>query len=66
MNTSLVNLILFIFQELVKIVPGMATEFAKLFSKGEPTQADWEAFRARVLAKKYEDYDKTFAADSQK
>ncbi len=47
----------------VKYAPGLITEIKKLFSGPPPTEADWQAFHARVEAKSYKDYDPNFDAD---
>lgn len=47
---------LLVIEEAIKYSPQIAAEIQKLFTKADPTPADWDALRARVLAKSYEDY----------
>ena len=56
MNPTLISTILLLIQELVKVVPPLAAEIVKILQSPNPTAADWAALRARVKAKKYEDY----------
>lgn len=42
-------------QLLVKAVPPLVAELRILFSKGDPTDADWDALKAKV-DKPYEQY----------
>lgn len=41
---------------LVQSLPEVQKLLRELFNKADPTDADWAALRAKVLAKKYEDY----------
>lgn len=41
---------------LVQSLPEAQKLLRELFSKPDPTDADWATLRAKVLAKKYEDY----------
>jgi hypothetical protein len=54
MDPATINLALMGVEFLVKEAPEVAAELKSLFSKTEPTPADWNALRARVLAKSYE------------
>lgn len=55
MTPEIISLILFGVQELVKRAPALATEFQALFASGNPTAEQWDALRARVAAKSYEE-----------
>ena len=44
-----------IIEAALKLAPELVAEFKVLFASGEPTQADWEALRARVN-KSYDDW----------
>jgi hypothetical protein len=56
MPPQAVSLGLFVIEEAIKLVPGLYSEIQALFTKPDPTPADWEALRARVLAKSYRDF----------
>jgi hypothetical protein len=56
MDPATIALITFGIQEFIKVAPKLVDEFAALFSKGAPTDADWDALRAKILSKSYKDY----------
>lgn len=47
---------LFLLQEGIKYEPAIAAELQQLFSKGVPTEDEWNALHAKVAAKSYRDY----------
>ena len=49
MNPAIIALILGVLQDLIQSEPAIAAMVQQLFSKGIPTEADWEALRASVL-----------------
>lgn len=61
MDPQLLALAVFGLQEILKLAPGLYVEFADLFSKDEPTDADWAALRTKILSKSYKDYVPTTA-----
>jgi hypothetical protein len=54
--TGILAAILPLIQIVVKNYPDIKEGLKNLFNKPDPTDADWDALRAKVLAKKYEDY----------
>ena len=57
MPPAVLSLVLFGIQELIKNAPGLVAEFQTLFSQTTPpTDADWDALRARVSGKSFDDY----------
>lgn len=56
MNNQILALAIFGLQELIKQAPGLWSAFAELFSKSNPTDADWDALRLKILSKSYKDY----------
>lgn len=60
MTPALASLIIALVQELVRVAPGAIQEIRDVLSKPDATPADWDALRARVAARKYEDYDPGF------
>ena len=54
---SAVSLALFLVEEAIKLSPHVAEGIRTILNKDNPTPDDWQALRARVLAKSYEDYD---------
>jgi hypothetical protein len=56
MSPAALALIVSLVEEIVKVAPGAYADFKEIFSKANPTPADWEALRAKVLAKGYGDY----------
>lgn len=56
MNPALLAAIVSLIEEAVTLAPGVIDDFKLIFNNPSPTPADWEALRAKVLAKSYEDY----------
>lgn len=56
MSPTVIYLILSLVEEAVKDTPGIIADLQEIFSKPNPTPADWEALRAKVLSKSYGDY----------
>ncbi|MDE3068614.1 MAG: hypothetical protein KGJ60_13850 [Verrucomicrobiota bacterium] len=56
MTPTLLTLVVSLVEEAVKIAPAAAADFQAIFSKSNPTPADWEALRAKVQSKGYFDY----------
>jgi len=56
MNPTVIYLILSLVEEAIKDTPGIVTDLQAIFSKPNPSPADWEALRAKVLSKSYADY----------
>ena len=50
------QLALFIIEEGIKLEPAVADELRALFTKADPTPADWAALRAKVVSKNYAAY----------
>ncbi len=46
-------------EELIKLSPGLIVDLQAIFSKPDPTAADWQALKDKVNAKSYWDYVKT-------
>lgn len=55
MAPQALSLALFVLQEAIKFAPELYLELSALFNKPDPTPADWDALRARVLAQSYKD-----------
>lgn len=53
MSPAMLSLILFAVQEAIKAAPALVTEFQALFAHGTPSDADFDAFRARIAAESY-------------
>lgn len=56
MNPALISLIISLVEEAIKQAPGVYADLQSIFSNPSPTPADWQALRAKVLAKTYADY----------
>ena len=56
-----VQLGLFVIEEAIKYEPAIAAAIRDLFTKADPTPADWQALRAKVAGKGYRDYVPTTA-----
>ena len=54
MNPALIPLILGLVELLVKYEPTIAADLRDIFSKADPTPADWMALRAKVQAASFE------------
>ncbi|HEV2210869.1 MAG TPA: hypothetical protein VG167_19010 [Verrucomicrobiae bacterium] len=48
--------ILSLVEEAITNFPTIAADIKGIFSKANPTPADWQTLRAQVLAKGYKDY----------
>jgi hypothetical protein len=51
-----VQLAIFAIEEAIKEEPAIAAALKDIFTKADPTAADWAALRARIAAKDYADY----------
>lgn len=51
-----IPVLLFALQEAIKLEPQIADGIRQLLTKGEPSDADWEALHAKYAAKSYWDY----------
>jgi hypothetical protein len=56
MNPANLSLIVSLVEEAIQVEPQLVAEFQTIFGNANPTPADWEALRAKVLAKSYADY----------
>lgn len=56
MNPALIALIIQLVETAVQLEPSIATELQTLFNNPNPTPADWEALRQKVLSKSYSTY----------
>jgi hypothetical protein len=56
MTPAAIALIISLVEEAVKEEPAIQADIVNIFTKSNPTPADWEALRAKVLAKGYGDY----------
>jgi hypothetical protein len=56
MTPEALSLVFFILEEAIKEEPAIAAALKDLFSKADPTPADWAALRLKVASKSYEDY----------
>ncbi|HVV01395.1 MAG TPA: hypothetical protein VHH88_08535 [Verrucomicrobiae bacterium] len=56
MPPQIVSLIVFGLQQLIQHEPEIAAEIKTLFTKTEPTAADWMQLHLKVAAKSYADY----------
>lgn len=54
MTPETINLALLGVEFLIKEVPAVEAEIKVLLAKPNPTPADWQALRGRVVAKSYE------------
>jgi len=43
-------------QAAIKYAPGLIEDLREIFSKGNPTEADWQALHDKVASKSYRDY----------
>lgn len=56
MSQALLAIIVSLVEEAVKLAPSIVADFQAIFSKPNPTPADWAALRASILEKSYEDF----------
>lgn len=54
MPPQAISLALFVVQEAIKYSPEIAAAVSKLFTKTDPTAADWDALRADIAALDYD------------
>jgi hypothetical protein len=54
--TTLAVAIITALEELVKLSPSLIVDLQAIFSKPDPTTADWQALKDRVMSKSYSDY----------
>jgi len=54
MSPATIALIISLVQEAIKDAPHLIADFKAIFSKADPTPADWMALRERVLATSFE------------
>ena len=56
MSPATISLIVQLVQIAIAEEPAIAEEFKTLFATANPTPADWDALRQKVLSKTYKDY----------
>lgn len=56
MNETLIQLVIFGIEELIKVAPGVAAQIQTLMAKPDATAADWADLRNRIQSKTYFDY----------
>lgn len=56
MNPALLAIIVSLIEEAVAQTPAIIADIQAIFNNPSPTPADWEALRAKVLAKTYADF----------
>lgn len=56
MPPATLTLIISLVEEAIKVEPQIQDALTKLFSKSDPTAADWAALRASISAKSYADF----------
>jgi hypothetical protein len=56
MSPQLIALVISLVEEAIKDTPALVEDLKAIFSNPNPSPADWEALRAKVLAKSYADY----------
>ena len=54
MSPATIALIIGLVEEAIKVEPALAAELQALFSKPDPTPADWLALKTRVLGQSFE------------
>ncbi|MEI7809635.1 MAG: hypothetical protein WCJ07_14240 [Verrucomicrobiota bacterium] len=55
MNPAMIALILSLVEEAIKVYPTLSADLAAIFSKPNPTPADWFILRSKVQAMKFEE-----------
>jgi hypothetical protein len=53
MPPAAIQLGLLVIEEAIKNAPAIAAEIRSLFTKADPTPADWAALRARIASQSY-------------
>ena len=56
MPPQTIALIVGLVEETVKVAPQFYADLKEIFAKPEPTPADWQALREKILAQGYFDY----------
>ena len=56
MSSAMISLIISLVEQAITEAPAVYADLQAIFSNPAPTAADWEALRAKVLAKTYADY----------
>ena len=56
MTPTLASAILTAVEELIKLSPALIADFQAIFSKPDPTTADWQALKDKINSKSYFDY----------
>jgi hypothetical protein len=56
MNPATLSLIISLVEEAIKVEPSVQAALTSIFTKANPTPADWEALHAAVLANDYSSY----------
>jgi hypothetical protein len=56
MSPATISLIVQLVQIAIAEEPAIAEEFKTLFATANPTPADWDSLRQKVLSKTYKDY----------
>ena len=56
MNPAMLALLASLIEEAVKDAPAVYQEFQLIFNNPDPTPADWQALRTKLMAKSYRDY----------
>ena len=54
MTPATIALIISLVEEAIKIEPAIAAELKAIFSKTDPTPADWLALKSKVLGQTFE------------
>ena len=58
MNSILATAILTAFEQLLKLAPALIIDLQAIFSKTDPTGADWQALKDKVSSRDYWSYVK--------
>lgn len=53
MTPAMLTLIISLVEEAIKLEPAIATELQTIFSKSNPTAADWMALKAKVQSETF-------------
>lgn len=56
MPPALISTGVFILQQAIKYAPGLVKDLRELFTKDNPTEADWKALHDKINSKTYYDY----------
>ena len=54
MNPATIALILGLVEELIKNQPAITAELKSIFSKADPTPADWQTLKLKVMEQTFE------------